>query len=90
VGPQSYDPLGELDALQQAVGAKPAGILISVADVSILQREIDSAVKDGIPVITVDSDAAISHRLYFIGPITWKLDGWAEAGWSTNLSAKAT
>jgi ribose transport system substrate-binding protein len=67
VGPQSYDPLGELDALQQAVGAKPAGILISVADVSILQREIDSAVKDGIPVITVDSDAAISHRLYFIG-----------------------
>lgn len=67
VGPQSYDPLGELDALQQAVRAKPAGILISVADVSILQREIDSAIKEGIPVITVDSDAAISRRLYFIG-----------------------
>jgi len=67
VGPQSYDPLGELDALQQAVLAKPAGILISVADVSTLQREIDSAVKKGIPVITIDSDAASSRRLYFIG-----------------------
>ena len=67
VGPQSYDPLGELDALQQAVRAKPTGILISVSDVSVLQREIDSAVKEGIPVITIDSDAFISRRLYFIG-----------------------
>jgi ribose transport system substrate-binding protein len=67
VGPQSYDPLGELDALQQAVRTKPAGILISVADVSTLQREIESAVKEGIPVITIDSDASISRRLYFIG-----------------------
>jgi len=67
VGPQSYDPLGELDALQQAVRAKPAGILISVADVSILQREIDSAIQEGIPIITLDSDASITRRLYFIG-----------------------
>ena len=67
VGPQSYDPVAELDALQQAVLAKPAGILISVADVSTLQREIDLAVKEGIPVITLDSDAASSRRLYFIG-----------------------
>src|ERR1017187_2958333 len=67
VGPQTYDPLGELDVLQQAVRAKPAGILISVSDVSVLQREIDSAVKEGIPVITIDSDAFISRRLYFIG-----------------------
>jgi ribose transport system substrate-binding protein len=67
VGPQTYDPLGELDALQQAVRAKPAGILISVADVSVLQREIDAAVQEGIPVITMDSDAFVSRRLYFIG-----------------------
>ncbi len=67
VGPQSYDPVGELDALQKAVGAKPAGILISVADVATLQREIDRAVQEGIPVITMDSDAVISRRLYFIG-----------------------
>ena len=67
VGPQSYDPVGELDALQQARRAKPAGILISVADVATLQREIDMAVQEGIPVITMDSDAVITRRLYFIG-----------------------
>ena len=66
-GPGNYDPLAELDALQQAIRAKPAGILISVADAAILQREIDNAVRQGIPVITVDSDAAITRRLFFIG-----------------------
>lgn len=65
--PTGYDPVGELDALQQAVRAKPAGILISVSDVSVLQREIDTAIAEGIPVITMDSDAIISRRLYFIG-----------------------
>jgi ribose transport system substrate-binding protein len=67
VGPASYDPVGELDALQQAIRSKPSGILISVADVDTLQRTIDTAVQQGIPVITMDSDAAISRRLYFIG-----------------------
>lgn len=67
VGPQTYDALAELDALQKAVQAQPAGILISVADVATLQNEIDSAVRKGIPVITVDSDAYISRRLFFIG-----------------------
>ena len=33
----------------------------------MLQPEIDAAVNAGIPVITVDSDAAHSRRLYFIG-----------------------
>jgi ribose transport system substrate-binding protein len=32
-----------------------------------LQADIDAAVHAGIPVITMDSDAAGSHRLYFIG-----------------------
>ncbi len=66
-GPQSYDPVAELDALQKAVEAQPSGILISVSDVSTLEREIDDAVHHGIPVITVDSDAAATRRLYFIG-----------------------
>jgi ribose transport system substrate-binding protein len=66
-GPNSYDPLGELDALQQAIRAHPAGILISVADVAVLQREIDTAIQSGIPVITMDSDAPVTRRLYFIG-----------------------
>ena len=67
VGPDSYDPKAELTELQNAVVAKPAGILISVADSSVLQPEIDAAVAAGIPVITMDSDDPGSRRLYFIG-----------------------
>ena len=67
VGPESYDPLAELTELQNAVAAKPGGILISVADAAILQPGIDAAMNAGIPVITMDSDAANSRRLYFIG-----------------------
>ncbi len=67
VGPGNYDPQAELAELQKAVAAKPAGILISVSDASVLQPEIDAAIQAGIPVITIDSDAAGSRRLYFIG-----------------------
>jgi len=67
VGPDSYDPAAELDALHKAIAAKPAGILISVADAAVVQPGIDEAVNAGIPVITMDSDAAGSRRLYFIG-----------------------
>ncbi|MGO9432929.1 MAG: substrate-binding domain-containing protein [Terracidiphilus sp.] len=67
VGPSNYDPQAELAEFQKAVAAKPAGILISVSDASVIQPEIDTAIQAGIPVITIDSDAAGSRRLYFIG-----------------------
>ncbi|HEY1161209.1 MAG TPA: substrate-binding domain-containing protein [Terracidiphilus sp.] len=67
VGPDGHDPAAELAELQKATAAKPSGILISVADISVLQPGIDAAISAGIPVITMDSDAAGSHRLYFIG-----------------------
>lgn len=67
VGPSGYDPQAELAELHKAIAARPAGILISVADISVLQSEIDSAISAGIPVITMDSDAAGSRRLFFIG-----------------------
>jgi ribose transport system substrate-binding protein len=66
-GPDGYDPQAELTELNNAVAAKPAGILISVSDASVLQPGIDAAINAGIPVITVDSDAGASRRLYFIG-----------------------
>lgn len=66
-GPDNFDVQAELDALQKAVQAKPSGILISVSDPAVLQPEIDKAIDAGIPVITIDSDAPHSHRLFFIG-----------------------
>jgi len=66
-GPNGYDPQAELVALHKAIATKPKGILISVADVTVLQSEIDAAINAGIPVITMDSDAPGSRRLFFIG-----------------------
>lgn len=66
-GPDNFDPKGELDAFKKAVAAKPAGILISVADANLLRDAINTAIEGGTPVITVDSDAPTSSRLYFIG-----------------------
>lgn len=67
VGPDTYDPKAEATAFQSAVAQKPAGILISASDAAMLTSDINSAISAGIPVITVDSDAPQSSRLYFIG-----------------------
>jgi ribose transport system substrate-binding protein len=66
-GPDGFDPQAEVQEFRQVVALKPAGILVSVANEQLLQPEIDSAIAAGIPVITIDSDAPSSHRLYFIG-----------------------
>ncbi|HEX6805414.1 MAG TPA: substrate-binding domain-containing protein [Terriglobales bacterium] len=66
-GPTTYDPAGERDALNRAIQKKPTGILISVADPNVLKDGIDSAIAAGIPVITMDSDAPASKRLFFVG-----------------------
>src|SRR5271169_4938756 len=67
VGPQTYDPKAERDALDQAVQKKATGILLGVTDPALLKDSIDKAVIAGIPVITMDSDAPASKRMFFIG-----------------------
>jgi ribose transport system substrate-binding protein len=67
VGPERYDPKGEQDAFEEAVADKASGILISPADPNLMTSDIDSALQQGIPVLTIDSDAPKSKRLYFIG-----------------------
>lgn len=66
-GPQNYDPKAENDALDQALQKKATGILLAVTDPALLRDSIDKAVAAGIPVITIDSDAPASKRLFFIG-----------------------
>src|SRR5208282_4585714 len=66
-GPQTYDPKAERDAVDEAVQKKAAGILLAVTDPVLLKDSIDKAVAAGIPVITMDSDAPASKRLFFIG-----------------------
>lgn len=66
-GPSTYDPAAERDAFRDVVAKKPDGILISVADPVLMKDDIDQAIASGIPVITIDSDAPASKRLFFIG-----------------------
>ncbi len=66
-GPATFDPQAEVQEFRDTVKKKPAGILVSVASAQLMIPEIDAAVAAGIPVITIDSDAPESKRLYFIG-----------------------
>jgi ribose transport system substrate-binding protein len=67
LGPDGHDPQAEHDAFKHAVALKPSGILVSAADASILTPDINSALEQNIPVITIDSDAPDSKRLFFVG-----------------------
>jgi ribose transport system substrate-binding protein len=66
-GPDTYDPQAEVQEFRDTFAMKPAGLLVSVADPALMQPAIDDAINAGIPVITIDSDAPNSKRLYFIG-----------------------
>ncbi len=66
-GSDTYSPQEELAAFQKAVDRHPAGIAVSPARPELFKDAIDAAVKSGIPVICVDSDAPESHRILFIG-----------------------
>jgi ribose transport system substrate-binding protein len=66
-GPDSYNAQAEVQAFRQAVAANPAGILVSPVDPKLMGPEIDKAIEAGIPVVTVDSDAPLSKRLFYVG-----------------------
>ena len=67
VGPDSYDPQAEQAAFRESLAKNPAGILVSAADANLMKDDIDKAISQGVPVITIDSDAPESKRLTFIG-----------------------
>jgi ribose transport system substrate-binding protein len=74
LGPESYDPKAQREELDRALQQrqKPTGILVSAADAALMKPAIDSAIAQGIPVITIDSDAPDSKRLFFIGTDNYK------------------
>lgn len=86
LGPENYDPQAEKAEFRKALAKKPkpTGILVSPADPAAMQPEIDAAIAQGIPVITIDADAPNSKRLLFIGTNNY------EAGrMGGNIAAKA-
>jgi ribose transport system substrate-binding protein len=66
-GPGGFDPRAEATEFRAVVALRPSGILVQVVNRAMMVPEIDAAIAAGIPVITFDSDAPASHRLFFIG-----------------------
>jgi len=73
VGPDTYDPKGEHEEFVNTLKLKPSGILVSPSDPNVLKDDIDAAIAQGVPVITIDSDAPASKRLTFIGTDNYKV-----------------
>jgi ribose transport system substrate-binding protein len=72
-GPDNYDPRAEQQAFETALSQKPTGILVSAADPQLLKDDIDKATAMGIPVLTIDSDAPSSKRLFLIGTNNYRV-----------------
>jgi ribose transport system substrate-binding protein len=66
-GPAAFSLEDELKAFQQAVAAKPSGIMLSASNADAFKEPINAAVSQGIPVICVDADSPDSKRLLFVG-----------------------
>jgi ribose transport system substrate-binding protein len=71
-GPDTYDTKAQHEEFQRVLKMKPTGILISAGDSKLIQPDIDAAIAQGVPVITVDSDVEGSGRLLFIGTDNYK------------------
>ena len=82
VGSPTYDPKTEHEEFQRIIAKKPSGILVSVSDASVIAPDIDAAIAQGIPVITMDSDAPASKRL----PLHRQLIITMPARWEVNFS----
>ncbi len=69
IGPDTYNPQGQKDEFLRVIGEEtpPAGILVSPADPGLMKDAIDTAMSKGINVVTIDSDAPNSRRLFFVG-----------------------
>jgi ribose transport system substrate-binding protein len=68
-GSETHDAEAERKEFRRILNRtpKPTGIMVSAADAELLKGEIDAAIGQGVPVVTVDSDSPTSKRLFFIG-----------------------
>lgn len=66
-GTIEYDVNEAITTLEQIIAKKPAGIAVTCMDADAYQPVIDQAMKDGIPIVTFDSDSPKSNRITFLG-----------------------
>lgn len=66
-GEEEYDVTGEVRVLEEVIGTEPDGVLVTVIQADALLPTINTAVDNGMPVITFDSDSPLSKRHQFLG-----------------------
>jgi len=67
IGPTTTDIAKQIDIIENLLLQGAAGIAISPNDPTAVIQVIDHAVKQGVPVVTFDSDSPNSKRLAYIG-----------------------
>ncbi len=81
---QAPDPdtnAAQVKVIQDTLAAKSDGIAVSVIEADALVSTINDAIKQGVPVITFDSDSEKSKRLCYLGTNNF------EAGRAAGLAA---
>lgn len=73
VGPADNNIQAMIDAFEQTIARRPAGIMVIGWDESALIPMINKAIDAGIPTITVDADVPKSKRLAYIGTNWYQL-----------------
>jgi ribose transport system substrate-binding protein len=66
-GVAEYDVTGQVRVLEEVVGTQPDGIVLTVIQADALQPTIDSAIDNGLPLVTFDADSPLSKRYSFLG-----------------------
>jgi ribose transport system substrate-binding protein len=79
--PTKEDVPAQLSTMDSYIAQKVAGIAIAPSDPSAATPYINKALQQGIPVITIDTDAPQSNRLVYLGTGNYK------AGWLAGLVA---
>ena len=79
--PTKEDVSAQLSTMDSYIAQKVAGIAIAPSDPGAATPYINKALQQGIPVITIDTDAPQSNRLAYLGTGNYK------AGWLAGLVA---
>ncbi len=66
-GPTGEDTAEYVDYIDSVIAKNPAGIALTCNDPDGLADVINRAIDAGIPVVTYDSDSAVSNRLCYLG-----------------------
>ena len=66
-GEEEYDVTGEARVLEEVIGTGPDGVIVTVIQADALLPIINSAIDNGLPLVTFDSDSPLSKRYSFLG-----------------------